>query len=180
MAIVNSARRQMNARDLKTCVAGTWKSLTGRALVLLLITLTSPGCHRGAPYEGKTVTELRLMLHDPKPAVQVQGAFGLSRIGKEAADAIPDLIEGLTKEPLLRQTAALALGNIGAEAKSAVPALTTALKDPAWTVRRQAAIALGQIGPDAGPALPSLEKLARDKDRQVARAAIEAVSRIKK
>jgi len=151
-----------------------------RALVLLFIILITPGCHRRAPYEGKTVTELRRMLHDPRTAVQIQGAFGLSLLGKEALEAGPDLVECLTKEQLVRQTAALALGNIGPEARAAIPALTNALNDPAWSVRRQAAIALGQIGPDAAPALPSLERLAKDKDKQVARAAIDAISRIKK
>jgi HEAT repeat protein len=151
-----------------------------RAAVLVLVTLLSFSCQRRAPYEGKTVAELRRMLDDPSSAVQFQGAFGLSQLGKEAREAVPDLVQGLGKEPLVRQMAALALGNIGPDAREAVPALINALNDPAWSVRRQAAIALGQIGPDAAFALPFLEKHAKDKDKQVARAATDAVRRIRK
>jgi HEAT repeat protein len=146
-------------------------------LLLAAFCLCLYGCS-SKPYEGKTVGELEQMLHDPNPAVQVQGAFGLSRLGPDAREAVPGLIASLEGEALVRQNAALALGAIGPEAKGAVPALIRLLSDPEWTVRRQAATALGQIGPDAKEAVKALEKLHNDKDRLVRKAAEEAKSKI--
>jgi HEAT repeat protein len=144
----------------------------------LALFLVSAGCSNRAPYEGKSVAELERMLHDPSPAVQAQGAYGLSLHGPEAHDAVPALVECLTKEAIVRQNAALALGHIGPDAKEAVPALARALADPEWTVRRQAALALGGIGPAAKASVVDLERLKRDPDKLVRKAAEEALSRV--
>jgi HEAT repeat protein len=146
--------------------------------ILLLFLLAPAGCGVKAPYEGKNAAQLERMLHDPSPAVQAQGAYGLSLLGPEARDAVPALIEALTKESIVRQNAALALGHIGPDAKDAVPALIVALGDSEWAVRRQAALALGGIGPEARAAIPELEKLKRDKDKLVRNAADEALTRV--
>ena len=146
-------------------------------LLLPAFCLCLYGCS-SKPYEGKTVAELEQMLHDPDPAVKVQGSFGLSRLGPEARDAVPALITCLQGETLVRENAALALGAIGPDAKEAVPALIRLLSDPEWTVRRQAATALGQIGPDAKEAVNALDKLRNDKDRLVRKAAEEAKRKI--
>jgi HEAT repeat protein len=143
---------------------------------LLLITFLA-GC-QSKSYEGKSAAQLQQMLKDPRPAVQAQGAFGLSQMGSTAQEAVPALIECLKQETLVRQNAALALGAIGPQAKDAVPALVEALHDPEWTVRRQAAAALGMIGPAAGDALPELRKLKQDADTLVRKAAADAISRI--
>ena len=70
-------------------------------------------CSSKAPYEGKSVAELERMLHDSDPAVQTQGAFGLSRLGPEARSALPAL-EKLGRDPdhLVRKAAQEALKNI--------------------------------------------------------------------
>jgi HEAT repeat protein len=149
-----------------------------RKLMLSLVIVTLGGCH-SKPYEGKTIAELQRMLEDPSPAVQAQGAFGLSQMGSEAREAVPALIESLKRESLVRQNAALALGAIGPEASDAVPALIELLHDPEWTVRRQAATALGKIGPAGLQALPELRKLKQDSDNLVRKAAVEAISRIR-
>jgi len=82
------------------------------------------------------------------PGGAARGALGLSRLGADARDAVPDLIP-LLKCPnaLTRQNAALALAAIGADARVAVAALTDALKDSEWAVRRQAALAAGSNWP---------------------------------
>src|SRR5262245_19977436 len=132
-----------------------WRVPVGLLVGLFLVT----GC-RGPSRptlrdEGKSADELRAMLADGDPEVQARGALGLSRLGPEARDAVPELIPLLKGQtPLTRQNAALALAAIGAGASAAVPALTEALKDSEWAVRRQAAIALGALGPAAKPALP--------------------------
>jgi HEAT repeat protein len=136
-------------------------------------------CRAKAPYEGKGVAELEQMLRDPKPTVQAQGAYGLSRLGPEARSAVPSLVAALKKDSLVRQNAALALGQIGPDARAAVPALGDALGDSEWAVRRQAAIALGHIGPDARPAIPALQKVSRDPDPLVRKAAQQALKQIR-
>jgi phosphotransferase system HPr-like phosphotransfer protein len=150
---------------------------------LVLASLMALGCGTGTSVplrdEGKPAGELRAMLADADPEVQARGAFGLSRHGPAAAEAVPELIARLYgSTPLVRQNAALALGAVGPGAKAAVPALTEALSDPEWTVRRQAALALGAIGPDAKPALPALRKLDADPQKVVRSAAQEARKKI--
>jgi HEAT repeat protein len=148
-----------------------------------LAVLLALGCGSGSSVplrdEGKPVGELRAMLADADPEVQARGAFGLSRHGPAAAEAVPELIAKLKgSTPLVRSNAALALGAVGPGAKAAVPALTEALADPEWTVRRQAALALGAIGPDAKPALPALRKLDADPHKVVRLAVQEARKKI--
>src|SRR5919204_4327625 len=133
--------------ELLRCKGGMrgTKAVRGLSRALVLLTAVLPGCGRSPPYEGKTVTQLERMLHDPSPRAQAQGAYGLSLKGPEALPAAPALADLLdSPDPLVRQHAALALGKIGPEAHAAVPALTKALGDPEWTVRRHAALALGE------------------------------------
>src|SRR5262245_6299677 len=134
-------------------------SLLGLAALLSL-----PGmgiaCGGQPPYQGKSVAALEAMLHDSDPAVQAQGAFGLSLQGAEAQAAVRSLRSALESPHVaVREKAALALGQVGPGARDAVPALIAALADTEWTVRRQAALALGNIGADAQLAVPALEKL---------------------
>jgi HEAT repeat protein len=155
-------------------------AVTLRYVIPALSATVLGGCG-GKPYEGKSLAELQQMLRDPSPTVQAQGAFGLSRMGPAAKNAVPALIECLKKDPLVRQNAALALGAIGPEAASeCVPALVELLHDSEWTVRRQATAALGELGPSAADALPELKKLSRDKDSLVRKAAAEAIKKIRR
>jgi HEAT repeat protein len=151
-------------------------------LLLPSLLMMISGCGSQPPYEGKTVDELTRMLRDADPTVQSQGAYGLSRLGAEAAPATPALIDALRDNDVdVRRHAALALGEIGPAARAAVPALTELLRDGAWTVRRQAAVALGRIGPEAQSAVPALEKLIReDADDLVRKAAQQALAVIRK
>ncbi len=149
-------------------------------VILFLPVFFISGCRAKAPYEGKSVAQLRRMLHDADPKAQVQGAFGLSQLGSQAREALPDLLEALkSADPLVRQNAALALGSIGPEAADAVPGLTDLLRDSQWPVRRQVALSLGEIGPEAKSALPELDKLKKDPHKRVADAALEAAKKIR-
>jgi HEAT repeat protein len=148
---------------------------------LLTATALAVGCGTPAlPHEGKSVAQLERMLQDADPAVQAQGALGLSEHGPAAKGATPALAE-LLRSPhsVVRQNAALALGKIGPEARAAVPALTQALDDADWPVRRHAATALGEIGPDARDALSALDKHARDPDPLVRKAVQAARAKIR-
>jgi HEAT repeat protein len=159
-----------------------FRFLTIGRVAWLFVFLFLLGCQgKRPPYENKSVEELERMLHDPSPAIQAQGAFGLSQVGEQAVPAVPALAEALTSnESQVRQNAALALGRIGPQAKAAVLPLTEALRDNDWPVRRQAAIALGRLREDAKPALPGLEKLTADGNTQVRKAAREAIAEITK
>ncbi|HLJ94744.1 MAG TPA: HEAT repeat domain-containing protein [Gemmataceae bacterium] len=150
-----------------------------RRWFLLLLVVLVTACRARPPYTGKTVAELEQMLRDPNPSIQVQGAFGLGRLGPEARSAVPALMEALKRDRLVRQHAALALGQIGPAASDAVPALCAALSDPEWAVRRQAALALGQIGPQARPAIPALQKISRDPDPLVREAVQKVLKQIR-
>src|SRR5260370_37012497 len=97
------------------------------SLLLFLILLATSGCRSKAPYEGKSVAQLRRMLQDSDTKVQVQGAFGISELGTQAREAMPDLLDALkSDDALVRQNAALALGNIGTEAGDGVTRLAVA------------------------------------------------------
>ena len=154
------------------------KQIAFQVLVLPLLFLAA--CHSKPPYEGKSAADLERMLGDPNPAVQAQGAYGLSRLGHEARSAVPALIAALKKDSAVRQNAALALGQIGPEAQDAVPALCEILHDSEWPVRRQAALALGHIGAEARQAIPVLQKLIRDPDPLVRKAAQDALRQIRR
>jgi HEAT repeat protein len=149
-------------------------------LTILILVLLLTGCGRKPPYEGRSVEQLERMLADANPAVQVQGAFGLSLKGEEAEPAVPALIQALNSpDALVRQQACLALGKIGPRAEKATPALISALADSEWAVRRQAAMALGRIGPLAAVETP-LKNCGRDSNSLVRKAAAEALAILRK
>src|SRR5437660_1653899 len=81
---------------------------------MLLCVLLLAGCKAKPPFEGKSVAELQGMLRSGDADVQVQGAFGLSRLGPEAKAAVPALADALkTPAASVREAAASALGHIG-------------------------------------------------------------------
>jgi HEAT repeat protein len=150
-----------------------------RLVVCCFLLAMLAGCGHKPPYEGKSAAQLKHMLKDGDADTQAQGAYGLSLLGPEAAEAVPALADALASpHSLVRQNAALALTRIGPASRAAVPALTQALRDTEWTVRRQAAMALGEIGPDAAPATPVLQRLSKDPDHLVRRAATEALAKL--
>jgi HEAT repeat protein len=144
-----------------------------------LVLAGTVSCGTRSPYEGKSVAELEQMLEDASPAVQAQGALGLSRLGSEAKDAVPALLNTLTRpNALVREHAALALGRIGSP--EALPGLIRALRDPEWTVRRHAALALGRIGAATPAVRQALEELQGDQEPLVRQAAEEALRQFAK
>src|SRR5690348_1208004 len=86
---------------------GRARKISMRRSDWLLLAALVVGCGKPAlPHEGKTVTQLEGMLHDADPAVQAQGALGLSVHGREAKDAAPALAELLqSPHSLVRQNA---------------------------------------------------------------------------
>jgi hypothetical protein len=122
------------------------------------------------------------MLNDPNPSVRVVAVRALHRIGPEAAEAAPALIDAAKKEKesRVRFKAAMALVEIEPGSKSAVPILIESLKDNnlPWGAKDLAIGALGKIGPDAKDAIPMLIELIREKNRIEASSALEALKKI--
>jgi HEAT repeat protein len=113
--------------------------------------------HLLASFEGQSkpiVPILREELRDPQPVSQYAAAKALIKIGPDAADVVPELLQLLNhKHAGMRAVAAQVLGSIGRAARPAVPALKTMLKEAKPEMRIVAANALSQIAPDVSEAL---------------------------
>ncbi|RMG01184.1 MAG: hypothetical protein D6741_05595, partial [Planctomycetota bacterium] len=90
----------------------------------------------------------------------------LAKIGPDASDAIPDLLDRLENGAVsVRRNAAIALGRVGThESEKVVPALIAALDDSMQPVREQACWSLGYLGKAASDAVPRLEKAIENGD----------------
>jgi HEAT repeat protein len=133
------------------------------------------------------VTQLIPLLKSREAGTPAAVADALGAIGKDAAPAIPKLVERLGEGELPRFStelpvsdvgvhAAFALGRIG---KDAVPLLVPCLTDKRSEVRSNAACALDLIGPDAEGAVAPLIELLKDRDWLVRQCAAEALGNIR-
>ncbi len=109
--------------------------------------------------------------------VKRQAADSLAKLGKEAKDAAPALVESLKdKDKHVRMFSAKALGAIGPDvAKTAIPGLTKALEDEDKNVSEAAAEALGKMGPAAVSVM--IDNL-RKKDVYARRLAAESLGKM--
>jgi hypothetical protein len=130
--------------------------------------------------KGDAVPGLVAMLNDPEPVARNVAAGALTRIGPDAAAAVPALIDLLRTDAdtKARARAAGALGKIGLRADDAVPALAGALNDGEPEVRCEAARALGSFGPVARAAVPGLTAALADGEPAVRQAAARALGQI--
>jgi HEAT repeat protein len=103
----------------------------------------------------------------------------LARIGPEAGDAVPALVEAVEEgDDDGRREALFALAAIGPAASKAVPAMVAALDDPNMNVRYSAAYALGRMGPVAKQAKTALHEKLDGADRFLATVAAWALAQI--
>jgi HEAT repeat protein len=125
-------------------------------------------------------------LKDPHPGTRTAAADSLRRLGKEAADALPELQQALQDKQLERLTrvhAALAIGRIGApDGLTALPALKEVFansKTPA-EVRKAVAETLGRLGKEAAEAAAVLGAALTEpnSDVEVRRAAAVALDQM--
>ncbi|CAE7179247.1 ILA [Symbiodinium microadriaticum] len=104
-------------------------------------------------------------LHDSNPEVRKRAAIALGLVGKEAQEAVPELLQTSLIDS---NTAAEAVGSIGREAKAAVlPELLKALNDSRAYVRLRASKALWSMGEAVKEAVPELTKALNDSDLHV-------------
>jgi len=134
-------------------------------------------------------------LKDSDKQVRFAAAQGLSEMGPEAKDAVPQLIDALQdSDQQVRAFAAMALGKIGPDAVTAVPYLVGKLSPDAFTPEPNlvAALntadlatsyhsieALGRIGPGAVDAIPAIMKFTEDFSGSTRLTAIMSIYSIK-
>ncbi|MEA1959456.1 MAG: HEAT repeat domain-containing protein [Chloroflexota bacterium] len=102
---------------------------------------------------SRNIEGLTGALKSKNNSLRYAAANALSKLGPDAAGAIPALIDALKHwDSMTRSAAAGAIGKIGISHKdiveAAIPALTEALDDNDTLVRRAAATALQDIDPE--------------------------------
>jgi HEAT repeat protein len=113
------------------------------------------------------------------PEARLRAAGVLRRLGPDAKDAVPGLVDALADENAeVRSEVLFALGAIGTDAADAVPAIVKALDDEEMKVVYTAAYALGQIGPKAMEAKPALVEKLEVEDEFLTMAVAWALARI--
>jgi hypothetical protein len=129
-----------------------------------------------AKYGRAVVPPITEMLQDDN----VWAAHALQLIGPKAGDAVPALIESLTKGGVggIRTFSASALGQIGPAAVPAIPALIGTLKDQHGNTRMQAAAALGYLSTGEKDVIEALTAALEDEDETVRKEAARALKRI--
>jgi HEAT repeat protein len=126
--------------------------------------------------ESNGVGLLARFLSDADPALRLEAARALGKLGPAAAVSVPGLTAALQQRNLkLRLAAATALGSIGAAAAPAIPALAAAMTGAHLVLARLAAQALSRIG---RPAVDTLVELLESPDPYVRREAAWALSEI--
>ncbi len=119
---------------------------------------------------------LQELLKDRDSNIRARAIEALGRFGPRAAKAVADVQRALKdQDAIVRRQAAASLGQIGA---SSLPALTAALDDKDFDVRKNAVLALGNMGITAREALPALRKALDDKDEEVSAAAAAALKKV--
>jgi hypothetical protein len=126
-----------------------------------------------------TITGAVTALKSPNSNLKAAAAVVLGRIGPDARDAVPALIELLGDEDLsVRELATVVLGRIGPDARDAVPALIKLLGDEDGEVRRQTAEALVHIGRGSRDLVAELIQFLRDEDRDIRQPAATVLGQI--
>ena len=97
--------------------------------------------------------ELIRRLKSPHDVRRIDAGLLLGRMGPQAREAVPTLLQLLQDESIQnRSLAAWTLGNMGQGAVEAIPALLVAVRDSNKVVRQMAREALEKISPFSTPA----------------------------
>jgi hypothetical protein len=154
-----------------------------RCLALLVcVVILSIGCtkKKEVTYEGKPVSEWMKTLKGEDPAGKFAAIHAVGKIGPEAKEAIPVLIETIREVRNRDKRILVACNNaLLAMGKEIVPSMISLLKDDEWEMRRGAAWILGKVGPDAKDAVPALTEALHDPNPAVRTKAADALKKIK-
>lgn len=152
-------------------------SISYLLIVLMIAALTACGGLKGpmipkssipADIDADVKKEIE-RLYSSSSSKRENGAHNLGIIGKEAAPAVPFLIDMLKdKEEDVRESVAIALGKIG-DLSAVEPLIAALLKDKYEDVRKSAAWALGNIKEPRAiePLITALKNNKRDEEVQM-------------
>lgn len=120
-------------------------------------------------------------LTDEDPTSRILAAQWLARLGPDAKEALPSLVEVALHDP--NQDAGAAAGTAVrtldlTAARDVVAGSLPALWDADAEIRQKACVVLGSLGPVAKPAVPSLMTMLDDTDEWVRERAVGALGRI--
>ena len=123
---------------------------------------------------------LEQSLTHPEASRRQLAAELLGRIGGDAADALPALVETGATDPefRVRKAAIEALKDVGASDERAVPALVGLLDDGDPEIRKTVLMSLRHFGPRAKEAVPALITRLQDANAQVRRETAEVLEQI--
>ena len=103
---------------------------------------------------GPRLQKLIRRLKSPHDVKRIHAGLLLGRMGPEAREAVPTLLELLHEQSAPnRKLAAWTLGYIGQGAVEAIPALLVTIRDADEGVRKMACEALDKISPFGTPAM---------------------------
>jgi len=149
--------------------------------IVVCIAILSIGCtkKKEVTYEGKPLSEWMKMLKGEDPVGKYAAIHAVGKIGPEAKEAIPILIETIREVRNRDKRILVACNNaLLAMGKEIVPHMISLLKDDTWEMRRGAAWILGKLGPDARDAVPALSEALNDPNAAVRTKAQEALKKI--
>ena len=149
--------------------------------IVVCIAILSIGCtkKKEVTYEGKPLSEWMKMLKGEDPVGKYAAIHAVGKIGPEAKEAIPILIETIREVRNRDKRILVACNNaLLAMGKEIVPHMISLLKDDTWEMRRGAAWILGKVGPDARDAVPALSEALNDPNAAVRTKAQEALKKI--
>lgn len=132
-------------------------------------------------YKGEArdlVPKFEQMLRDESLDTEVRwnACRTIGKIGPDAIDALPTLIEFLDAEEItIREHATEAIGDIGPTAASAIPQMIPLLEDDNARVRRDTVRSFGYMGEAAKQTVPAIIKLLDDPEYIVQDAAKNAI-----
>lgn len=127
--------------------------------------------------QKKIVLKLVNKLKNKNEDVKCNILYALGKLGSDASDAVPAIIESFyDKEFNSKTNAAYALIKVGTPA---VPFLIESLKNEDPVVRASAAWALGKIGHSAKEAVPALVEILKDNDKEVRYYAAESLGEMR-
>ncbi|HZN34602.1 MAG TPA: HEAT repeat domain-containing protein, partial [Pirellulaceae bacterium] len=128
---------------------------------------------------GPKIVPLAIRALKDTPQRRERALQVLSRMGADAAPALPELIEIAKSGPAKEKVEALfIIGSIGPKADSAVSAVIAALGDADPVVKSAASYAVGKIGPAAKDALPALRTMAGADDEMLRLSSVWAMLQI--
>jgi HEAT repeat protein len=131
-----------------------------------------------ARFGSAAIPRLRELARAPETRWKAIGV--INRIGDQAADALPEIVECIgDQNENVRSLAIRTVIKLGPRAAAAVDALIHAMEDTREDNREAAIQALGSIGPAAKKAVPELKKRLRSSDVMVPSYAEEALKKIR-